>query len=91
MDMSQTYILALKYILTSCINIKTISGPLELQIHEIILVSIPLYRTLNSKPKYKCLHVYHQKEIKLSLPELLKILSILCFVKIQHAAYRIKL
>ena len=31
---------------------------LELQIHEIILVSIPLYRTLNSKSKYKCIHVF---------------------------------
>jgi hypothetical protein len=25
-------------------------------------VSIPLYRMLNSTSKYKCLHVYHQKE-----------------------------
>ena len=69
------------------INIKTISGLLGLQIsHEIILVSIPLYRTLNSKSKYKCLHVYYQKEIKLSLSELFKILSIVCIMKIQHTA-----
>ena len=35
-------------------------------------VSIPsLYRMLNSRSKYiKCLHVYHQKEIKPFLPDL---------------------
>jgi hypothetical protein len=54
------------------------------------IISILLYRTLNIRSKYKCLHVYHQKEIKPSLPELFKIyLSIICIwmiviVKIQH-------
>jgi hypothetical protein len=51
-----------------------------------------VYRTLNSRSKYKCFQVYRQKEIKLSLPELCKVLLIISEILrgIVRAQYKIK-